>query len=138
MSAESLSLIAQFAGSLAAILLLVWLARWLGLGPEKQLLTDAEVAEAARDAHDGFEPATIALGSDGRGALARGEDGRIMLLRPHGSHVASRILGPASSAKTSPENDGEGLVVDCGERTFGAVTLQLRDAQAWADAINAL
>ena len=136
-------MILQFAGSLIAILLLAWLARKLGLGGAPRLDTHSAVLDAAREAVDGFEPAGAACDSDGRAALARDHAGQIMVLKPHGSRVAGRILGPSASASLQSGGDGPVLTVDCGERTFGTVSLSLPhaqtfDAQTWADAINAL
>lgn len=131
-------MILQFAGSLIAILLLAWLARKLGLGGAPRLDTHSAVLDAAREAVDGFEPAGAAIDSDGRAALARNDAGQIMILKPHGSRVAGRILGPSASASLQSGGDGPVITVDCGERTFGIVYLRLTDAQTWADAINAL
>lgn len=131
-------MILQFAGSLVAILLLAWLAGKLGLGGAPRLDTHSAVLDAAREAVDGFEPADVACDSDGRAALARDDAGQIMVLKPHGSRVAGRLLGPSASASLQSEDFGPVLTVDCGERTFGVVSLRLPDAQTWADAINAL
>ena len=126
----------QFLGSLAAIAFLAWLARRLGLGGQPSLHDRAEVGTAAAEAVDGFEARDISMDSEGRAAICRDAGGRIMLMRPHGGHIAARVLGPAAKARA----EGDRLVVHCGERTFGPVSLHLPDEErdAWVSRIEAL
>lgn len=126
----------QFLGSLAAIAFLAWLARRLGLGGQPALHDADAVRAAAAEAVDGFETNELSIDSEGRAAICRDAGGRIMLLRPHGGHIAARILGPAATVET----EGERLIVHCGERTFGSVSLNLRDDErdAWVSRIEAL
>lgn len=128
----------QFAGSLAAILLLAWLARKLGLGRGAGELDPALIAKAAREVSDEFEPREIAIDRDGRAALVRDESGRIMLLKRHGAHFAGRILTPAASVITPDQSDPDRIEIACGERRFGIVTLNFEKAGSWAEAIEAL
>jgi hypothetical protein len=122
----------QFLGSLGAILALAGFARWLRLGPAPRLADEAAARRAADAAVSGYEPVAIALDRDGRGALLRDAAGRLLLLRPHGSHFAGRILTGSAAART----DGEALVIDSGERRYGSARLLLSDPRAWASAIN--
>lgn len=92
-------LILQFAGSLAAVLLLVFLAWRLRLGGEPEIADEAEARELADNALCGFEAAEIALDRAGRGALLRDDNGRIMVLAPHGNHFIHRLLDARTAAR---------------------------------------
>lgn len=126
--------ILQFLGSLAAILALAGIARWLKLGPEPRLRDEAEARIAAEEAVSGFEPVKIGLDREGRGALMRDAAGRVLLLRPHGSHFAGRLLLPGARAT----REGDAIAIDCGERRYGVVRLALADPAAWERAIDAV
>ena len=128
---ELSSTLLQFIGSLVAILGLAGLARWMRLGPEARLDSDTAARAAAEDAVSGFCPVEIARDEQGRGALLRDGSGRILLLRPHGSHLAGRLLTPAASARI----EGDLLVVDTAEKRYGTARLRLADAPAWMHAI---
>lgn len=124
----------QFTGSLAAILALAGLAWWLKLGPAPRL-ADVESAHAAADqAVSGFEPVAISLDHEGHGAIMRDAAGRILLLRPHGGHFAGRILTGQALARVEDRT----LIIDTAERRYGAARLQVDDAAAWVQAIEAL
>ncbi len=127
-------LLIQTAGSLAAILALAGLAHWMKLGGAPLLGSDEAVRRAAGEVEDGFSPVATARDKAGLAALARNGAGRIMLIRRHGNRFAGRVLTPRASARAG----GQTLTVDCGELRFGIVRLDLCEAQAWADAINAL
>lgn len=126
--------VAQFLGSLAAILALAALAWWLKLGPEPRLANEAEARQAAQEAVDGFEPGIIAIDREGRGALLCDGSGRLLVLRPHGTHFAGRILTPHARVQLT---DGK-LDIDTGERRFGTVRLEIDDAPAWVQRIEAI
>ena len=124
----------QFLGSLVAILALAGLALWLKLGPEPKLESEADARAAAEEAVSGFEPKEVALDSEGRGALLRDATGRILLLRPHGTHFAGRLLTPDASMDV----DGQVLFVDTAEKRFGAAQLTLDNPSAWMQALDAI
>lgn len=124
----------QFIGSLVAILALAVLARWMRLGPEARLDSDAAAMAAADEAVSGFVPVEISRDEQGCGALMRDGSGRILLLRPHGTHMAGRLLTPAASARI----EGDVLVVDTAEKRYGAAKLRLADAHGWQKAIAAI
>lgn len=124
----------QFLGSLAAILLLAGVAWWLKLGPERRLNNEDEARRAAAEAADGFEAKDLALDAEGRAALLRDAGGRIMLLRPHGTHFAARILTPAATARIESDT----LVVDTAERRYGGAALRIAEPQAWVKRIEAI
>lgn len=123
----------QFLGSLVAILLTGLLAYWLRLGPPPLLENEDEALVAAEAAMPSFEPTEVALDRDGRGALFRDRAGRILVLKPHGSHFAARVLATGARA----EQLDDGLLISTGERRFGGVKLRLQDASAWARAVEA-
>ncbi len=127
-------LLLQFGGSLVAIVVVYLLARMIGLGGKPVLSNDEAVHQAAGEVEDGFEADRISISRDKKAALAKDASGRIMIIKLHGNQFAGRIL--TGSAKVREEVDG--LVVDCGESTFGAVRLSLLDSAIWADAINRL
>ena len=124
----------QFLGSLVAILALAGLAHALKLGSKRKLVDRDAAQSLANEAVDGFVAASIALDKQGNGAIMRDAQGRVLLLKPHGNKFAGRILTARASARLA---DGQ-LVIDSGERRFGATKLSLSNSQAWADAINQL
>jgi len=127
-------LILQILGSLVAILALAGLARALGLGTGATLTGDDEMREVAADLVDGFVAERVSIARGGAAALAKGADGRIMLIKRHGNKYAGRLL--SGDARVREEVDA--LIVDCGDRTFGSQRLSLNDPGYWADAINRL
>ena len=124
----------QFLASLAAILVLAAIAWRLRLGPEPRLASDEEAREAAQEAIDGFEPTQIALDRGGRGALLADRSGRVLVLRPHGTHFAGRILTSDARARLV----GDALAIDTAEKRFGQVHLAIHDAAAWVRRIEAI
>ncbi|MGB3712070.1 MAG: hypothetical protein WA985_10300 [Erythrobacter sp.] len=127
-------LVLQSIGSLVAILVLAGLARAMGLGVSPPLSDEGDVREAAAEVEDGFTARRISISRGGTAALARDDEGRIMLIKSHGNRFAGRILG--RGAKVREEVDA--LIVDCRDKRFGLQRLSLDDAGYWADAINRL
>ena len=124
----------QFLGSLLAILVLSAIAWGLKLGPERKLDSEAQARRAADDAIDGFEPVDVSLDAQGRGALLQDAGGRILLLRPHGTHFAGRLLTTAATARI----EGDTLYIETSEKRFGPARLTLVDATAWVQRIEAI
>jgi hypothetical protein len=123
----------QFGGSLAAILLLAWLARRLGLGGDIRLRDPDEARRLAGEAIPGFEAKELVLDRAGIGALLRDSAGRVMLLRRHGAHWAARLLDSHAGVRL----DRNLMTVATGEKSFGAITLDLGEqAQAWAGSLR--
>lgn len=107
----------QLWGSLAAVLLLAWIARLLKLGESR--IADAETARRmAEEALSGFVARAALVGTNGAAALVLGNDG-IALLKRHGARVAVRRLGRPLWRRPSPE----GVTIETGEKMFGAVLL---------------
>ena len=124
---------AQFGGSLAAILLLAWLARRLGLGGDPRLRDPDEARRLADEALCGFEAQALVLDRAGIGALLRDSRGRVMLLRRHGVHWVARLLDSHAGVRL----DRSFMTIATGDKTFGAITLDLGDqAQAWAGSLR--
>lgn len=131
-----MELLIQTAGSLVAILALAGLAYWLKLGGTPALGSEDSVRRAAREVDDGFEVTESVCDAQGRAALARDADGRIMVIKRHGNRFAGRLLGPGAGARLWKDRAETALEVDPGEARFGKVFLDLPDPEAWADAIN--
>ena len=124
----------QFIGSLIAILVVAGLVAMMKLGGNPVLKSESDVAQAAGEVEDGFETARSSISRRGDGALARGPDGQIMVIKRHGNKFAGRIL----TSNTQAREEVDGLVVDPGDCRFGSVRLSLTDSSYWADAINRL
>ena len=117
----------EFAGSFAAVALLVLVVHLAGFSRPARLQNEQEALELARLTPGGFEVAQIALDRDGGGALALGSKGQLLLLRPHGAQF---VAVPVS--RGSVQRDGEILTV----RPTDAPAIALRvdpDAVTWAD-----
>lgn len=123
----------QFSGSLAAILLLAWLARRLGLGGDPRLREPEEARRLAGEALCGFEATDVVLDRAGIGALLRDSTGRIMLLRRHGVHWVARLLDGHAGVRL----DRSFMTIFTRDRRFRAITLDLGDqAQVWASSLR--
>ena len=123
----------QFVGSLAAILLLAWLARRLGLGGDPRLRDPEEAKRLAGEALSGFEAQDVVLDRAGIGALLCDSAGRMMLLRRHGVHWVARLLDSHAGVRL----DRSFMTIATGDKSFGAITLDLGDqAQAWAGSLR--
>lgn len=123
----------QLAGSLVAILLLAWIARVFKLGGDVRIRSEDEARVLAEEAIDGFEPTEIAIDRAGMGALCRDARGRVLLLRRHGSHWASRLLDSHAHARL----DRGFLTLATADRRFGSVTFDLGDrAPVWAASLR--
>lgn len=123
----------QLLGSLGAVGLLVLLVRALRLGSSGAVDEAAVRQAAATLAHD-FDPVEVAFDPATGAALARGRDGRIMLLKVHGAHWAGRTLDRAASARYR----GNTLLVDTGDRRFGLAHFHLPEADRWKTLIDRL
>lgn len=127
--------ILQLIGSLVAILILAGIAWALKLGAAADIASSEDAMALAQEADSGFDPIEGASSRDGEGAIAADAQGRIMVLRRHGSHFAGRLLEPGAQGLL----DGAILTVATTDRRYGRVTLDLGDeAQAWAMRIDAL
>ncbi|MGV3511215.1 MAG: hypothetical protein ACO1OX_04335 [Novosphingobium sp.] len=125
----------QLLGSLLAILALAWLARRMGLGGDPRIQSGEQARALAEDAICGFETQDIVVDRAGIGALARDTLGRVLLIRQHGSHFATRQLTSHAGVRL----DGRFLTIATDDQRFGTVTLDLGDqAQVWAASLRRL
>ena len=125
----------QFAGSLVAILMLAWLAARLKLGGDIRIRSEEQARQLAEEAIYGFEAEDIAIDRAGIGALLRDTEGRVLLLRRHGAHFASRLLDSHVHARL----DQGFLKLATSDKRFGSVTLDLGSkAGAWAASLRRL
>ena len=123
----------QLVGSLIAILALAWIAHRLRLGGDTRIRSEDEARALANEAIHGFEPVEVAIDKAGMGALCRDAQGRVLLLRRHGSHWASRLLDSHSHARL----DRSFLTLATADRRFGSVTFDLGDKAAiWAASLR--
>lgn len=128
-----MSLAIQLAGSLVAILVLAWVAHRLRLGGDARIRSEDDARALADEAIHGFDPVEIAIDRAGMGALCRDRNGRVLLLRRHGSHFASRLLDSHAHARLNRSF----LTLATSDRTFGSVTFDLGDqAPSWAASLR--
>ena len=119
-------------GSLAAVLLLAWAAKAMGLGGDVRLDRDAALRTAAEN---GFQPTAIIVDRAGMAAIVRDAAGRHLLIRRHGVNFVTRVLHAPLDARL----DQKLLTLGTGERTFGRITLDLGDQAAiWAAGLRAV
>ena len=129
------ALLLQFGGSLLAILALAWLAQRLGLGGDARIQSEDHARALAEEAICGFEPVEIVIDRAGMGALLRDAGGRVLLLRRHGTHFASRLLDSYAHARL----DRNFLTLATADQRFGSVTLDLGSkAPEWAASLRRL
>lgn len=130
-----LGIVLQLLGSLAAVLALWAVARWMRLGGDVRIADEDHARALAEAALCGFEPVAVALDRARIGALLRDARGRVMVLRRHGSHFVGRLLDDRKGVRL----DRNFLVIATGERTFGTIVLDLgAEAQAWAASLRRL
>jgi len=120
----------QFIGSLLAIGILTMIAHLLKLGPAPKLVSEQDARRAADQVHGGFRAVDISIDQAGNGAILRSADGQIMLLRPHRSHFAGRILPRDARLNVSEDT----LIIDSAEKPFGTAQLQIRQPEQWVEA----
>lgn len=122
----------QFAGSIAAVTLLVLLAWKWGFAGAPELSGEEEARALADEVPGGFAATAVALDRTGNGALLRDEAGRMVLVAPAGAHFIARLLGPGIRVERS-----EGELVLRG----GGISVRLDlgpEATGWAQAIERL
>jgi hypothetical protein len=130
-----LGLTLQAVLSLAAILAVWWLARRMDLGGDVRIRDADHASELAGQTLCGFAPVTVSLDRARVGALLRDTQGRVMVLRRHGSHFVGRLLNSHSGVRLDQGN----LVIATGDARFGTITLDLgNEAQVWAASLRRL
>lgn len=122
----------QFAGSIAAVTLLVLLAWKWGFAGPPELSGEEEARALADEVPGGFAATALSLDRTRNGALLRDEAGRVVLVAPAGAHFIARLLGPGIRVE---RNEGE-LVL-----RGGGISVRLDlgpEAAGWAQAIERL
>ena len=121
--------------SLIFVLGLYGLSRMLGLGGDVRLTGPDHARALAEATVAGFDPVTITLDRARIGALVRGRDGRVMLIRRHGARFVGRVLTSHEGVRL----DRTTLTLDTEDRAFGTLTLDLGiEAQNWAASLRRL
>src|SRR5579875_2376688 len=111
----------QLAGSLAAILILAGIAWALKLGRagHEAVIDDPDAAAgAAEEAIAGFRAIGALVGDDRAAALVAGAHGRVAAVKRHGARLAVREVRWSQVRATAT-----GMLVETGDRRFGAVTV---------------
>ena len=80
--------------------------------------TPEEAADAAQAQLAGFAVAGAVVGADGQGALAIADDGRVAAVKRIGKQLAVREISWRRVRATQ-----EGILVETGDKTLGAVML---------------
>lgn len=125
----------QLAAALLAILLLGWVARKLQLGGDPRIADEDHARALADEAVCGFDTQAVALDRARIGALVRDSQDRVLLVRQHGSHFATRELTSHAGVRL----DGRFLTITTQDKRFGTITLDLGDqAQVWAASLRRL
>lgn len=127
---------AQFVGSLAAILVLAWIARSLGLGRDVCIRDEEHAQILADEVVCGFDAQETAVDQFGKAALLRDPSGQIILVKVHGAQFSGRLLGRDASAAIRNDNGKALLEVNSGEWLFGKAFLKITRAERWVNAIN--
>lgn len=103
----------QFAGSLVAVSLLIWLAFRLGFSGRPSLNDEHDVRRLANEVTGGCIPVAILLACDRSAALVRDATGRIVLVSPKGAHFVATPL----SRRTHVERTATGFRIREGALT---------------------
>jgi hypothetical protein len=128
-------LVVQALLSLVAIVALTAMARGLALGQDVRLESEDEVRLLAEDAICGFHASAIGMDRARIGALARNDQGRILLIRRHGARFAARELTTHEGIRL----DRQFITLSTPDRHFGTITLDLGpQAQHWAASLRDL
>ena len=123
----------QLGYSLAGVIALALIARWLRLG-ESRIASVAQARETAEQMLAGFIAHDAVIGTDGGAALVAG-NGAVALLKRHGARIAARrLIAPLQLSQGI-----DGVRIETGERLFGSVLLfgvtdiEVRAIEASAD-----
>jgi hypothetical protein len=123
----------QMAASLAAVLALGWLARWMQLGGDTRITGKAHALQIAHDGIYGFAGVDTAIDRAGYSALVRDAHGRHALIMVKGNKFVTRLVTPPIEGRL----DQKLLTIDLGEPDCAPVTLNLGDkAQYWASGLR--
>lgn len=131
----TLAQVIQLGASLAAVLVIAWLVKFIGLGSDPRIADAAHAIRLADEAETGFNGVEVARDRAGFAAIVRNGEGRQMLVRAHGNHFAARLV----DASVVGRLDKDFLTLTTPERSFGSVTLHLgKEAGLWASRMREL
>jgi hypothetical protein len=107
-------------GVVAVVVLLLAGLVWVVVRMRRvvKIETPEEAAEAAQAQLAGFAVAGAVVGADGQGALAIADDGRVAAVKRIGKRLAVREVSWRTVRATQ-----EGILVETGDKTLGAVML---------------
>lgn len=128
-------IVLQLVLSLIAIAALYAVVRALQLGGDVRLADEDEARSLADAAICGFDATEVGLDRARIGALVRNDAGRVLLIRRHGAHFATRELLSHEGIRL----DQHFLNLTTPDRHFGTITLDLGpQAQHWAASLRRL
>jgi hypothetical protein len=128
-----IALTIQSVVSLAAVLALGWLARWMGLGGDVRIADQSHAIRIAYDGIYGFAGVDAAIDRAGYSALVRDALGRHVLIMVKGNKFVTRLVTPPIEGRL----DHKLLTIDLREPDCAPVTLNLGDkAQYWASGLR--
>jgi hypothetical protein len=128
-----IALTIQLVVSLAAVLALGWLARWMGLGGDVRIADQSHAIRIAYDGIYGFAGVDAAIDRAGYSALVRDAQGRHVLIIVKGNKFVTRLVTPPIEGRL----DHKLLTIDLREPDCAPVTLNLGDkAQYWASGLR--
>lgn len=128
-----MALAIQMAASLAAVLALGWLARWMGLGGDIRISDQSHALRIAHEGIYGFAGVDAAIDRAGYSALVRDREGRHVLIMVKGNKFVTRLVTPPIEGRL----DHKLLTIDLREPDCAPVTLNLGDkAQYWASGLR--
>ncbi|MES1202273.1 MAG: hypothetical protein ABUS57_12585 [Pseudomonadota bacterium] len=119
----------QLGGSVAVIALMVGMAALLGFRKTTRIADQEALQRLAADAEPDARIAASVIAANGKSALARLADGRVLLARSMGEDVTLRFL-KASALRLRLK--GDRLTARFGDIGFPALNMRLKDAPpAW-------
>jgi DNA helicase HerA-like ATPase len=124
----------KIAASLLAIYGLYLFARKLGLGGDVRIRDAAHADQLVRESLITFAATDIIIDKAGMSALLRDTDGRMVLVRKHGSHFVASLVPRTAMARL--DKNFLTIVMPAGGGS-AKITLNLGDkAQYWASAMR--
>jgi hypothetical protein len=115
----------ELAGSAAVVLLMIGVAAFLGFRMSARIDDDALVRLAGEE---GARIEASVIAQNGRSALARLSDGRIMVARVMGADISARFT-PASNVRL--DVSGRRLNAIFADAGFPPLKMRLDDSPAW-------
>ncbi len=126
-------IVTKFGASLAGVLALFWVTRWLELGGDARITGVDHAKRIAFEGAYGFQGVDAAVDLAGCSALVRDASNRHIVISKAGDHFVTRMVRPPIEGRL----DQRLLTIDLQEPNFPPVTLNLGDkAQYWASGLR--